>query len=237
MLISWNSQGKNPTSYILANEQGFTGQYKVKPDFICIQEAGGWQPHINGNDIPCLWNPLPSYGYYNQLKRVTINTENYIGYMVPWQASLKGNDRCTLVILWRESLGTYTDFVIQGWHDGHDTHRPVFWISTSSGSLGCIHAPSGGGPTTYQYILGAIAQLNYYAPASNWIMAGDFNYPAATMKSNLPVGVSLIDTGETTQKSGGNIDYLLHSHINQTYSTAAAADYYVQSDHLQVRFI
>ncbi|GAB3996306.1 hypothetical protein GCM10028807_38520 [Spirosoma daeguense] len=237
MLISWNSQGKNPTSYILSSNQDFPKEYTGKPDCICIQEAGDWSPYSKGNPILCNWNPAPSYGYYKELSTVTINNANYIGYVVPWQASIDGNNRCTLVILWRQDLGTYRDFPIKGWHDGHETHRPVFWITTSIGKIGCIHAPSGGGASTFLYIVNAITQISGAGIGGNWLIAGDFNYVAVDMKANLPKGVSIIDSREATQKSGGNIDYLLCNDQNNTYRKAKAAENYVQSDHLQIRFI
>lgn len=237
-LITWNTEGSNPTCLIFNSKHGFTDNdlRNLTPNFICIQEGGSasYQNRL-GQNLTCGWNPL--FKFYNQINTIQLKGKSYIGYHIPWQTNANGNPRCSMAILWRADLGGYTNMPIAGWHDGNNAHRPVFWVTPTNGNnkrIGCIHAPSGGGPANDAYITQALQQIDNGAPNLGWILAGDFNREPGDL--TLPHGVHTFHTGEQTHKHGGNYDYLIYTGA-LPYNNCAPAQYLVSSDHFQVRFV
>ncbi len=234
-LATWNTQGTNATALILNQQaQNFPAPFtNLYPDFICIQEGGDAMYAGNlGPPVACAWNPAPSFAVYHPINNVLLNLETYNGYHVPWQASVNGNKRCSLAILWRAALGPHANMPINGWHDGIATHRPVFWVTPLAGRRqGCIHAPRG----NMGYVTAALGQIAVGAPPAGWILAGDINISPRTV-GPLPAGVSTMHTNGMTHQNGRNIDYLFYDGV-APFAICASAGAFVQSDHLQVRFI
>lgn len=244
--MTWNTQGKNPTAFFFAKEQQFTKFASgFLPDYICIQEAGTGTWNNPQLSAPTAWVPRSQSnpnGVYKIITDYAIGSasKHYNGYEIPWQVSDSvPNARCSMAILWRSDMGDHTQFPLNGWWDQNPAHRPVFWISHPNVRIGCIHAPAGGNVNYIQQGVTAIS-----AGGGNWTLAGDFNVAPGVLGGHLPHGVTMLCPNTqpntpvklvNTQHSGNTLDYLL-SGGNALYHTSEAAETYVNSDHLQVRF-
>ncbi len=254
-ILTWNSQGANLTQSILSQAfQGFPQAFaSMSPDVIFIQEAGN--PNYAGALQPaqylCGWNPAPSFAYYQKIQNLVLSRVAYDGVYVPWQASASGNQRCSMSLLWQR--GRYWAPLIDGYHDGAATHRPVFWVGLEESALnqpvgvfGCLHAPSGVSKASSANFVNeamaggghpSLALAASMGFAGRYVLCGDFNINPGALASLLQPHTALLAPDEPTQQRGGTLDYLVHSDAWHPANTCAAAGNYVNSDHLEVRFM
>lgn len=118
-LATWNTQGANPMPLILNQvQQAFAPPLtNLIPNFICLQEVGNavYGGGVLGPLVAAAWNPAPSLGSYHTITNANINGTLYNGYHVPWRATVPGNQRCSMALLWRSALGVHAAFPINGW--------------------------------------------------------------------------------------------------------------------------
>ncbi len=249
--LTWNTQGINITGSFLSNiANKFASDKFTKafvPEVLFLQEAGNaeYAGCLDNTLYPCSWNPKPSFQGYQLIEGLKLSRVPYSGVHVAWQASLQGNERCSMAILWRNDR--YTRSGLGGWHDGKETHRPVFWVELKTalqapvGVFACIHAPSSASFTiSKSYIDTAVEALQDAAKGGfgdQYILCGDFNVEASELEQHLGNGLTLLAPATMTQKSGGILDYLIRPTNWTPVNDAAASTNLVSSDHAQVRFI
>jgi len=231
-IATWNTQGQNPLTFTLnQGQQNFPAQtHYLIPDYICFQEVGN--ATYGGALGP--GNPPPSLGVYHQITNANINGTLYNGYHIPWRATIPGNQRSSLAILWNAAFGAHANFPIGALASGNAAQRPVVWVTpVAAGAprIGCIHAPGGG---NMGYVTNALNGINAGAPAAGWRLAGDINIQPADLGA-LPAGVFQQNTGGFTHRGGSNLDYLFYSGV-PPFANAQSAGNFVDSDHLQCRF-
>jgi hypothetical protein len=252
-LLTWNTQGVTLSQSILSERwQGFAAPFaQMQPDVIFVQEAGpaNYAGALLPQHVACNWNPGPSFQYYQHISGLMLDHVPYSGIFVPWQAHLMGNPRCGMTVLWRSDC--YDALVVDGVHDGVQTHRPVFWVGLEdiqtqkpAGVFGCIHAPAGvTEASSAAYVdtaLNGIVSLKSTAAAGffgKYVLCGDFNIPPDKLDALLQPGHAILAPGDYTQTGGRTLDYLVHPNSWGPVTQAGSAGAYVQSDHLQVRFL
>lgn len=227
LLATWNTLGLTPAEQILSDGHCFSAQYNLAPDFICLQEIGNAKYESNlGRAFSCKWN-YPCYQYH-RIDNYELGKATYRGYHVPWSRISRGNQRCSMAILWQVHIGDFSAFPITGWTEKMPAYRPVFWITTPERlKLGCIHGPSGG---NLGYLRTACDQIS--VGAANWLLAGDINIEPSALSPNM----QRIDSGVPTHRSGKNIDYLVYGGSIPFASASCPQQVVGNSDHYQVRF-
>lgn len=165
---------------------------------VCVQECGG----LNG--WPESQDHVP---------------DGWALYHESWEASNPGNDRCSLAILVRGGA-THTSRKECEAASG----RPMLGAKVSDGHGGSvwvfnIHAPSGGGIATNEYLSSALSAANTSSTDRKYVIAGDHNLHPDAMAQKAGTNASVVSPQAPTQKSGNILDYFTVG--NGLASTAA----------------
>ncbi|MFE9250093.1 RICIN domain-containing protein [Streptomyces sp. NPDC007088] len=97
-----------------------------------------------------------------------------------------------------------------------------------------VHAASGGGNDAGSLIR-LVADAAYDNVNSNWVVMGDFNRdPAALAALNPPGGTLIYNSGQATQQSGGELDYMVSNVRTDNWQATVGGNR--GSDHWPVHF-
>lgn len=97
-----------------------------------------------------------------------------------------------------------------------------------------IHASANGGSDAAS-LVGRVSQAAANATYQNWAVLGDFNRnPYALHNSYLPQGTRIYNPGQATQRSGGELDYLVSNVDTDNWQATVGVN--AGSDHWPVHF-
>ena len=182
-------------------------------DFICLQECGS---------LPSAWN-AQSQGNSVSTAFVNLGTEMSMNYfhVVHYEFG-NTNDRCSLAVLGRPATGKWN--LVSHTNAGL---RPLIGLEASNGAwVYSIHAPSG----NHNAAAGVAKSLIGKISQTSWVVAGDYNCPPSKMGGS---GGTVVASGTSTQQSGNELDYIVHSNNLKGEHKKAFS---VGSDHWGQRF-
>lgn len=124
--------------------------------------------------------------------------------------------------------------------------RPILGIRHGNDYFFNIHAISGGGRDAPSLVNRTYQFMQTRSYISSWMIMGDFNRAPDTLmdalRSDYPSianNVRTADQRQSTQRSGGNLDYAVVPTSNNRFSSAMLRDlngYFAWSDHIPVLF-
>ncbi len=196
-LVTWNMQGSKADTENLWHEDvaGLFSGARLSggaADVVCLQEAGPCPP--SGYDLDKAWNSKPGLkwcGWY-------VGTQKRAQYHCLWLQTDTGGNRVNMAICSKDEPSQFL-FV-----DSPKGGRPAVGLLFGGLAVFSVHAWSGGGAD-------APALMDQIKTVSKtWIAAGDFNRDPSSWDKTGYAGL-LNCSGEATQKSGGELDYMICS--------------------------
>lgn len=209
---TWNSCGNKRYKYL-----ELLDEYNL--DVLCIQEAG--DPFLLGQPKQRLkWN------LNVETIDVKYNGKKYIACY--WKNSIFQNCRTSLLTYIKINKSEEIFYDLDWYQYSNDDwfSKPMLWIQYEGIGYGNVH-----GSNDYD----APKIRNYYAQNnSQGYTLGDFNC-GPNAEPPIDNNLQIIDTGEATQISGHNLDYLIKNINNPNINNARLGEYN-GSDHKFVYF-
>lgn len=192
------------------------------PNLVFLQECSNLPSLIKLSERRELPNNIIE-GYYNFGTKT--RPVEYFVYWRLWTLSDNGNNRCSVGFLIRKEdmnggriLSTTVD---------NNARRPFIYFSKDGYNYVNIHATSGGRKNTLNYIEYVLRVFKN----KKFILGGDFNFtPQQLQERNHQLNIYKL--GETTQKSGNELDYFVSNTRYNNVTVKAGA--YGNSDHRAV---
>lgn len=193
IIATWNLQGKfagSGTNQVstLFEAESYMQHFKI--DVFCLQEVGAYESTLNN------WfymGPVKCGNYH------LIGTHSRGIYVHKYYLPYGKNPRCSMLIMVNSNIPHNLMRNIDIWQGC----RSIYGISLEGVSIWNIHAPS---TTSSQHFVNEAVRI-VSERSSNFVLAGDFNYPARQLNSNYVVNYP----PEATHQSGNTLDYFVSS--------------------------